>query len=59
MSYLQIQALRNQAAHFLSYEVARSAGMPSLASLEQFVAGTFHPSQDQLVKLANRIGWPK
>lgn len=56
MTYLQINALRNRTAHYLSYEVAISSGMTGLADLEQFVAGNFHPTEDQLVRLANRTG---
>jgi hypothetical protein len=58
MTEIQINKLRNFTWHYLSYEVAISAGMPGLASLEQFVAGTFHPSPEQLQRLATRIGLP-
>lgn len=59
MTAIQIRALRNRAFHYLSYEVALSAGMTGLAQLTQFVAGTYHPSDDQLTRLATRIGMPR
>jgi hypothetical protein len=58
MTQRQIRALRKRTWHYLSYEVAISAGMTGLAELEQFLAGTFHPSPDQLTRLANCIGIP-
>jgi hypothetical protein len=57
MTYIQIRALQNRAAHYLSYEVARSAGLNSLAELQQFVAGTFQLSPEQLTWLARRVGF--
>lgn len=59
MTYLQINALRNRTWHYLSYEVAISAGMTGLADLEQFCAGAYHPPEEILVRLANRIGMPR
>ena len=45
MTSVQIRALRDRTWHYLSYEVAIYAGMTGLAELQQFVAGTFHPSE--------------
>ena len=56
MTDIQIRALRNRTAHYLSHEVARSAGLNSLAELTQFVAGNFFPSPEQLTRLATRVG---
>jgi len=59
MTEVQIRALRNRTWHFLSYEVARAAGMTGLSQLTQFCAGAYHPPEDILIKLANRIGLPR
>ena len=59
MTEIQIRALRNRTWHYLSYEVARSAGMTGLEQLQQWVAGAYHPPEDILIKLANRIGMPR
>jgi len=56
MTETEIRRLKNRTWHFLSHEVAISAGMTGLAQLQQFVAGTYHPPEDILVKLANRTG---
>jgi hypothetical protein len=47
-------AVRKRAWHYLSPEVAAVAGM-SIFQLQQFVAGTFHPTDDQIHALAIRM----
>jgi hypothetical protein len=56
MTEIQITALRNRTWHYLSYEVAIFAGMTGVNQLQQFVAGTYHPTEEQLIRLANRTG---
>ena len=57
MTENQIRSLRNQTVHYLSYEVAIASGMTGLHALQQFVAGTYRPHKDVLVRLAHRIGF--
>lgn len=49
------RTLRARAWHYITPDVANAAGI-SLAELQRFVAGTFHPSDDQLERLARRMG---
>jgi hypothetical protein len=51
---MNIKRIRDRTAHYLSDEVAASAGM-SLAELQQFVAGNFHPNREQIEALARRL----
>ncbi|MFH0300991.1 helix-turn-helix transcriptional regulator [Bradyrhizobium sp. 31Argb] len=51
MSNTDIKAVRDRAWLYLEPDVAARAGM-SLAQLQQFVAGTFVPSPEQLRALA-------
>jgi hypothetical protein len=55
---ISIKEVRKRAWHFLDPDTAGSAGM-TLAQLQQFVAGTFHPSQEQLRRLARRMSVPE
>lgn len=55
MSTLTIrQQTRKRAWEYLNPCVAGVASM-SLEQLQQFVAGTFHPSDDQIARLARRM----
>ncbi|UQD70492.1 hypothetical protein JEY40_31715 [Bradyrhizobium japonicum] len=47
--------MRDRAWHFIDADIAASAGL-TLAQLQQFVAGSFTPTQEQLEQLARRIG---
>jgi hypothetical protein len=49
--------VRQRSALYLSPEVARVAGM-TLAQLQQFAAGAFHPSHEQVQRLARRMQIP-
>jgi hypothetical protein len=51
---MNIKRIRAHAMHYLSHEVAASARM-SLAELQQFVAGNFHPNREQIEALARRL----
>ena len=55
MSHINIKAVRDRAWHYLSCETAAHAGM-TLAEMQQFIAGTYAPSPEQLDKLARRMG---
>jgi hypothetical protein len=46
--------IRRRAWHFLSPEVAAAAGL-QLDQLQQFVAGRFHPTDEQVMRLAERM----
>jgi hypothetical protein len=46
--------IRKRAWHYLSPSVAACAGM-TLAELQQFVAGSYQPTEDQLTLLAKRM----
>jgi hypothetical protein len=50
----EIKELRKRAHHFVSYDISRFADM-SQHEMQQFIAGTFLPTDDQLVRLANRL----
>ena len=52
---LDIKTIRARAAHYLSPDIAASVGL-SLAQLQQFLAGTQRPSDEQLSRLAARMG---
>ena len=58
MTPYQILKLRNHTAHFLSYEVARSAGLSGVPVLQQFVAGAVSLPPENLILLARRTGFP-
>jgi|tagenome__1003787_1003787.scaffolds.fasta_scaffold20433810_2 hypothetical protein len=47
-------ALRNRAWHYLGQDTALACGM-SLPQLQQFIAGSYHPTTEQLQKLATRM----
>jgi hypothetical protein len=49
--------VRDRAWMFLSPEVAAVAGM-TLVQMQQFIAGMFHPSHDQIQRLARRMQIP-
>jgi hypothetical protein len=49
--------VRRRVEHSLSFEVAACAGM-RLDQLQQFVAGAYRPSVDQLFHLARRLSLP-
>ena len=49
-----IEAVRKQAPHYLSDEVARTCGL-TLAQLQQLIGGTFQPTDEQLRCLAKRM----
>lgn len=51
---VDVTTLRKHAWHFLEPEVARSVGI-TLAQLQQFVAGHFHPDRTTLRRLSRRI----
>lgn len=53
-----LKKVRDRARHSLSHEVAMHAGLQQEA-LQQFVAGTFTPSPEQLHRLALRLGVPE
>ena len=55
-STIQVNAIRKRACHYLSPEVAARAGM-TLFQLQQFVAGAFTPTDEQLTSLARRMGF--
>jgi hypothetical protein len=50
-----VEIVRKRAWHSLSPQTAAAAGM-SLAQLQQFVAGGFHPTPEQIEALARRLG---
>jgi|RhiMetStandDraft_4_1073278.scaffolds.fasta_scaffold7120843_1 hypothetical protein len=50
-----IKAIRDRLSHALSPQTAEAAGM-SLAELQQFVAGSFHPIPEQIERLARQLG---
>ena len=52
--FIDEAAVRKRAWHYLSPEVAAWAGM-TLDQLKQFVAGTLHPTPDQIHALAIRM----
>jgi hypothetical protein len=49
--------VRRRVEHSLSYETCAVAAM-RLGELEQFVAGVFRPTDDQLVSLALKLDVP-
>jgi hypothetical protein len=51
---VKLKQIRDRAWLFLSPAVAAAADM-TLAELQQFVAGTYHPSETQLQQLARRL----
>ena len=52
MSHLTINAIRNRTWHSLSPYTAAQAGL-TVANLQQFIAGTFTPPEEALIRLAN------
>jgi hypothetical protein len=52
---VNIKPIRDRAWLYLNPGVAACAGM-TLQELQQFIAGSFHPSEDQLAALARRMG---
>ena len=50
-----IEAVRARAVHYLSADIAAYAAM-TLAELQQLVAGTYTPTDAQLVQLGRRMG---
>lgn len=52
---ISIKQLRDRAMHYLTPDVASRAGM-SLQQLQQFIAGAFTPTSEQIEQLARRIG---
>ena len=52
---MNTKQLRDRAMHYLTPDVAAAAGM-SLAQLQQFCAGTFTPTSEQVEQLARRMG---
>lgn len=52
---MNIKTIRDRAWLYLTPGVAAAANM-TLAELQQFVGGTFHPSDEQLGVLARRMG---
>ena len=55
MSYLTVKKLRERTWHSISPHAAHAGGM-TLGQLQQFVAGTYHPDEQQLRGLANYYG---
>jgi hypothetical protein len=51
------QQVRNRAWCYLSPEVASCAGM-TLGQMQQFIAGMFHPTAEQVQRLARRMQIP-
>jgi hypothetical protein len=51
---MNIKRIRDRAMHYLTPDVAASAGM-SLDQLKQFCAGNFHPDRAQIEQLARRM----
>lgn len=51
---ISLKQIRDRAWQFLSPQAAAAAGM-SLAELQQFIAGNFHPNSDQLAQLAKAM----
>jgi len=52
---MNVRKIRDRAQHYLAPDTAADADL-SFEELRQFVAGRSLPSQDQLAKLAARIG---
>ena len=55
MSPLTINKIRNRVWHSISPQVANQANL-TIQNLQQFIAGTFMPSDLQLQQLANCLG---
>jgi hypothetical protein len=53
-----VKKIRVRLQHYLSPDVASFAGL-RLEDLQQFVDGTFHPTPEQLYRLALRLGIPE
>lgn len=54
VSMINIKEVRARARHYISDEVAASANM-TVEKLQQFVAGTFFPTDEQLAQLKRRM----
>lgn len=52
---MNIRFIRKMAYHYLSHTTAQAADM-SLQQLQQFIAGSFQPTEAQLAALARRMG---
>lgn len=57
MSRKTVEALKRRACHFLDPTTAAAANI-SIAELQQFIAGTYHPTGAQLIALARRMSIP-
>jgi hypothetical protein len=53
-----IKQVRDRAWHYLNHDVAMSAGL-TLGQLQQFVAGGFTPTPEQIEQPARRMGVPR
>jgi hypothetical protein len=51
---MNIKRIRDRTWHYLTADVAASAGM-SLDQLKQFVAGGYRPNREQIEQLARRL----
>ena len=51
---VNVNVLRRLSYHYLSHGVASAAGM-TLDNMRQFIAGTYHPTDEQLEALNRRI----
>jgi hypothetical protein len=52
---VNVKTVRDRAWHSLSPQTAAAAGM-TLAQLQQFVAGSFHPTPEQIETLSRHMG---
>ena len=52
--FSDVKAVRKRAWHYLEPSVAACAGM-TLGQMQQFVAGTYHPDENQIHALAVRM----
>lgn len=51
---IDVRKVRDRAWHYVGQDTAVACDM-TLAKMQQFVAGTYCPSEEQLQKLATRI----
>ncbi len=52
---IRVAEIRKAAWHYLTPEVASAVGL-TLGELQGFAAGSFHPTAEQIARLANRMG---